>query len=168
MNEEDFKVKQLNLWKVKYTLGNNRVDVKLKHIWLEVKGQNEDIYTMLAQIIFTARPAKLRSEELPIYFGCFNKEVGAIIDNYQVQKVFTYTDIDWKQKPSNLDTKTIEIVKNILTEVKVYNLDEFGKILQELEKNHLYQPALFGGNKCKAIRWYWRGKNKGNHNFIKG
>ncbi len=133
-SEEDFKAQKLQeggFKKSQYKLG--KVDIKFESVWIEAKKDDQDIYAMLAQIIFTARLQKLKSVDLPIAFGCFNKNKGALIDNYQVQEIFTHTDINWLQTPSNIDKKTVERIKFLLKEVQEYSLDEFGKEIKEIE-----------------------------------
>ena len=134
INETDFKVKQLTQWGFKkYTLDEDRVDIKLRHTWIETKQKSEDIYDMLAQIVFTAYKVK-NNIPLPIYFGCFNSEKGAIIENHQVLDIFAHTDINWTQTPSKLDKKTVERIKFLLKEVQEYNLEDLGRKFKEIEE----------------------------------
>ncbi len=133
VSEEDFKAEKLAEWgfdKKEYTLG--KIDIKLEHIWIEAKQKDEDIFVMLAQIIFTAYREKLKSQDLPIAFGCFNSKKAALIDNYQAEEVFAHTDIDWTQTPSKVNEKTVERIKFLLKQVKEYNLDDFGREIKKI------------------------------------
>ena len=133
VSEEDFKAEKLAEWgfdKKEYTLG--KIDIKLEHIWIEAKQKDEDIFVMLSQIIFTAYREKLKSQDLPIAFGCFNSKKAALIDNYQAEEVFAHTDIDWTQTPSKVNEKTVERIKFLLKQVKEYNLDDFGREIKKI------------------------------------
>lgn len=155
INENDFKVKQLIEWGIKkYTLDEDRVDIKLAHIWLETKQKDEDVYEMLAQIIFTAHKVK-GYLDLPIYFGCFNSNKGAVIENHQVQDVFRHTDINWNQTPSNLDKKTIERIKFLIKEVKEYSLQEFGTKLLEIENKGSLEKKQITKNNFLIVYNEW-------------
>ncbi len=155
INETDFKVKQLTEWGIKkYTLDEDRVDIKLRHTWIETKQKSEDIYDMLAQIIFTAYKVK-GYRELPLYFGCFNAEKGAMIENYQAQDVFAHTDIDWTQTPSKLDRKTIERIKFLITEAKEYTLPDLGKKFKEIEEKGSLTKRTVNKNNFLIVYQEW-------------
>jgi hypothetical protein len=155
VNENDFKVKKLSEWGIKkYTLDEDRVDIKLDYIWIETKQKSEDIYEMLAQAIFTAHKVK-EYKELPIYFGCFNAENGAIIENAQATDVFLHTDINWNQTPSKLDKKTVERIKFLLKEVPTFSLDDFGKKLKEIEAKGKLSKGEITKNNFLSIYQHW-------------
>ena len=70
VSEEDFKAQKLSEWgfkKSEYKLG--KIDIKLQSIWIEAKQKDEDIYEMLAQILFTAEREKKKGMDLPTTFG---------------------------------------------------------------------------------------------------
>jgi hypothetical protein len=157
INETDFKVKQLTQWGFKssqWKLDEDRVDIKIPNIWVETKQKYEDIYDMLAQIIFTAYKVK-GYRELPIYFACFNSEKGAIIENHQAQDIFRHTDIDWTQTPSKLDKKTIERIKFLIKEAKEYNLDDLGKKFKEIAERGSLRKRHIDKNNFLSIYQEW-------------
>lgn len=172
INENDFKVKQLTEWNIKkYTLDEDRVDIKLHYIWLETKQKSEDIYEMLSQVIFTAYKV-MSNKPLPTHFGCFNSKVGAIIENSQAQEVFRHTDIDWTQTPSKIDKKTVERIKFLLNKsggYKEYNLEQFGKILKEIEaKGSLEKQAIDKNNFIEVYQeWLNAIGNNIDNDFLK-
>ena len=132
--EENFKVAQLTQWGFSadkdYTLG--RVDAKMQNIWLEAKRGGDDIYKMLAQIIFTTKiEVAISSDGVPPYLGCFNQTQGAIIHENDIFTVLKYP-LNWTQKPSKIDDETVKIVKSLLTTTEVYDLKTFGEKLGEI------------------------------------
>ena len=139
--EENFKVAQLTKWGFEvdkhYTLG--KIDAKFKNIWLEVKKSGDDVYDMLAQIIFTAYRENGKYRQLPPYLGCFNDCNGAVIAKSNVYDIMRYKDMNWEQTPSKIDDKTVGIIKNLLTDVREFNLDDFGIKLKEIESTEYLQ-----------------------------
>ena len=135
LTEENFKVEKLTEWGFvsgkDYILG--RVDAKLKNIWVEAKRGNDDIYKMLAQIIFTANiECATKSQPIPPYLGCFNQFQGAVIHEDDYYEVVGHPSINWTQTPSKINDETVFLIKSILKTTQIYNLNEFGKQLKQI------------------------------------
>lgn len=168
INENDFKVKKLTEWGIKkYTLDEDRVDIKLNYIWIETKQKSEDIYEMLSQAIFTAHKVK-GYRELPLYFACFNSTKGAIIENFQVQDVFLHTDINWNQTPSKIDKKTVERIKFLLKEVQTFSLPELGLKFKEIEAKGSLSKGEITKNNFIAVYQKWLEEVGSNIQEIEG
>ena len=148
----------LDKWKInvkKYTLDEHEIDIKIgEFIWFEAKQKNEDIYKMFAQLIFTVKRI-YQITNLPIYFACFNKLNGSIIENYQVQKVLKHTDINWKLTPSSIDKKHIDRIKILLGNVPFLTLEELGKEVNQIIKEKKLSKKYITKNNFLSIYSDW-------------
>ena len=157
----------LESWNIpskKYILDENEIDIKIgENIWFEAKKGNEDIYKMFAQLIFTVHKI-YQITNLPIYFACFNKTIGSIIENYQVLNVLKHTDINWKLTPSKLDKKHIDRIKILLGDVQFLSLEEIGREVNQIVKEKKRSKKYITKNNFLSIYQEWF-KEIGN--FIK-
>jgi hypothetical protein len=72
----------------------------------------------------------------PKYFGCFDSEKIAFVENFNAQIIFALNDFNWNETPSSPSEKTIATVKNYLKDVTIFYFKTDEKILNEFIKNN--------------------------------
>jgi hypothetical protein len=155
-SEEDIKQKiskkyfsqfEISLGKIDFTVSKNDTNL----LWAEAKNTPHDIYKMFAQLFLTVNNEMKKTARSKIaqsdfasnkqampakYFGCFDNEKIAFVENFNAQIIFGLNDFNWNETPSNPSEKTIATVKNYLENITVFyfNSDEIN--LKNFIKNN--------------------------------
>lgn len=167
LSEREFLSREFDLISSKndriYSLDTENIDVTIyntKHqvmCWVEGKKEETDVYQMLAQLIFTAYKIKNKDvSNFPPYFGCYDGKKGALVSSLDARQVFEFNDINWTQTPSNLDSKTINTIKQIIEPyTTIYPREEFLQRIKLLHENREIQRTNITRSNFNVVYQEW-------------
>ena len=167
ISEREFLRREFDLISSKnnsiYSLDAENIDVTIyntKHqvmCWIEGKKDETDVYSMLSQLIFTAYKIKNKDvSNFPPYFGCYDGVKGALVSSLNARQVFEFNDINWAQTPSNLDSKTITTIKQIIEPyTTIYQREEFLQRIKLLHENREIQRTNITRSNFNVVYQEW-------------
>ena len=117
-------------------------------LWAEAKQSPTDIYKMLAQLLLTIKQ-DVYDNLPPKFLGCFDNEKIAFVQYYDVLQVFNLNDFNWTQTPSNVDDKTVEVVKKTINPDKIFTF-RFDDDEQEIH-NFIAENFKDGGSLLSTL-----------------
>jgi len=123
--------------------GGGTQAASLHYLWAEVKLHTQDVYEMLTQLILTCKKTYDKAEYLaPPYISCFDTAHIAFVDFHLILPVFSETDINWTQAPSNHDTadfeKACKKIKALIgADLVIYNFGSDDGEIKEFIRGHI-------------------------------
>lgn len=117
-------------------------------LWAEAKQSPTDVYKMLAQLIVTIKQDAYNILP-PKFIGCFDNEKIAFVEYNEVLPIYAVNDFNWSQTPSNVDEKTVETLKKIVSRDKIFTF-YYGKDDDEIH-NFVEQNFIEGGSLLSTL-----------------
>ncbi|WP_228378708.1 hypothetical protein, partial [Treponema endosymbiont of Eucomonympha sp.] len=117
------------------------------YLWAEAKKGAHDIFDMLTQLILTCKKTYEKGEHLaPPWLGCFDEARIAFVPFHALLPIFTETDFNWNQTPSNHETADFQkarekVTKLIGAKITVYAFGADDRELKEFIKTHFADEA---------------------------
>lgn len=113
-------------------------------LWAEAKQQPTDVYRMLAQLIVTIKQDAYNILP-PKFIGCFDNEKIAFVEYNEVLPIYALNDFNWTQTPSQVDDKSVAIVKAHVNKTKIISFnygEDDDKIHNFIEQNFVEGGSL--------------------------
>ncbi len=117
------------------------------YLWAEAKKGTHDVFDMFTQLILTCKKTYEKGEHLaPPWLGCFDEARIAFVPFHALLPVFTETDFNWNQTPSNYGTADFQkarekVTKLIGAKIAVYAFGADDRELKEFIKTHFADEA---------------------------
>jgi hypothetical protein len=112
------------------------------YLWAEAKKGAHDVFDMFTQLLLTCKKTYEKGEHLaPPWLGVFDEGRISFVSFHDILPIFTETDFNWRQTPSDHDTddfkKAREKVKNLIgAKIVVYNFGTDERDIKEFVKTH--------------------------------
>ncbi|WP_062428484.1 hypothetical protein [Treponema endosymbiont of Eucomonympha sp.] len=117
------------------------------YLWAEAKKGAHDVFDMFTQLILTCKKTYETGEHLaPPWLGCFDEARIAFVPFHALLPIFTETDFNWNQTPSNHETADFQkarekVTKLIGAKIAVYAFGADDRELKEFIKTHFAEGA---------------------------
>ena len=116
--------------------------------WAEAKQSQTDIFSMLTQLLVTIKQDAYNILP-PKFIGCFDSEKIAFVEYNEILPIYSLNDFNWRQTPSQVNVKSIESLKKILSSQKIFTF-YYGTDDDEI-RNFIEQNFTEGGSLLSTL-----------------
>ena len=118
---------------------------KVHYAWFESKKGIADKYSMITQLILTAKKVYDKNDFIPNYIGCFDTQNICFVELVNILPIYKDNDVNWTITPSNHENEDFIKIKN-----KLKKLIENNIIVFEFEKDDIEIKSFINENVIKG------------------